>query len=124
LKINLQVSNLVRIFTKNTYMPNRQESDAYFETPHGKRQRAFDAISGERDYQDSLGSDRTDGAKHTVGDYIVMLQHYQQELVKAWTKNAGTNEALHIMRKIAGIAVHCMEDHGAPPRNPKTTTHY
>jgi len=80
------------------------------------RAQVYAALDSEREYQDVLGSDRTDGSQHTVGDYIVMLQHYQNELVSAWTKNAGTNKALEVMRKIGGIAVHCMEDHGAIPR--------
>lgn len=97
---------------------------AYNNTVSKKRAAAYNAIDSERDYQDALSSDRTDGSQHTVGDYTVMLQHYQQELVKAWTMNAGVDQALHVMRKIAAIAVHCMEDHGAPVRAAKTTTHY
>jgi hypothetical protein len=80
------------------------------------RKEVYDAIDSERDYQDALGSDRTDGAFHTVGDYVTMLSHYVTELQAAWTKNAGTDAALNVMRKCAGIAVHCMEDHGAPKR--------
>lgn len=80
------------------------------------RQEVYAALDTERVYQDKLGSDRTDGSNHTVGDYIVMLQHYQQKLVAAWTENAGVERALDIVRKIGGIAVHCMEEHGAIPR--------
>ncbi len=80
------------------------------------RDEVYAAIDGERDYQNSLGPNRTDSAFHTVGDYITMLASYQRKLEDAWTLNAGTQEALRVMRKIAGIAVHCMEDHGAPKR--------
>ena len=80
------------------------------------RDEVYAAIDTERDYQEALPSTRTDGRDHTVGDYVTMLQHYQRELVKAWTLNAGDAPSLEVMRKIAGIAVHCMEDHGAPPR--------
>lgn len=76
----------------------------------------YRAIDSERGYQDELPSSRTDGHPLTVGDYITMMQHYQTELVTAWTKNSGDRQALHVMRKLAGIAVHCMEDHGAPFR--------
>ncbi len=76
----------------------------------------YDLIDGERDYQDSLPSTRTDGASRSVGDYITMLQHYQTLLIAAWTNNPGDLQALDVMRKVAGIAVHCMEDHGAPAR--------
>ena len=51
-----------------------------------------------------------------VGDYITMLSHYQQKLIQAWTLSPGNDQALDVMRKIAGIAVHCMEDHGSVKR--------
>lgn len=74
-------------------------------------------IDGERAYQDNLESDRTDFSNHTVGDYITMLTAYTRKAQDAWTNNPGTLPALDVMRKIAGIAVHCMEDHGAPGRS-------
>ena len=80
------------------------------------RSEVYSLIDGERKYQDSLGESRRDGSPHSVGDYVTMMQHYQTKLVAAWTDNAGTEQALNVMRKMAGIAVHCMEDHGAPPR--------
>jgi hypothetical protein len=64
----------------------------------------------------SLSSDRTDGRVRTVGEFTVMLHHYINKLDEAWTLNAGDTEALKVMRKIAGIAVNCMETHGAIPR--------
>jgi hypothetical protein len=80
------------------------------------RKEVYEAIDTERAYQDRLPATRTEGHDHSVGDYITMLARYQQHLVTAWTDNPGDTEALHVMRKIAGIAVHCMEDHGAPRR--------
>lgn len=88
------------------------------------RAKAHDALDSERDYQDSLDDTRTDHKDRSVGDYITMLGFYYQELLAAWTKNAGDNEALHVMRKIGGIAMHCMEDHGSFPRKTSVTTHY
>lgn len=81
-----------------------------------KRSDVYKIIDTEREYQNVLSSDRTDGSTKTVGDYITMLQHYQNELVKAWTINAGNEKALNIIRKIGGIAIYCMEDYGAPER--------
>ena len=77
------------------------------------RQEVYKVIDAERDYQDSLSSDRTDGRDHHSGDFIVMMNYYINKLNEAWTINAGDTEALKVMRKIAGIAVHCMEKHGA-----------
>lgn len=80
------------------------------------RKDVYKLVDGERAYQDKLPAIRTDGKKRSVGDYVTMLQHYQNKMVEAWTLNAGDEQALDVMRKIAGIAVHAMEDHGAPPR--------
>lgn len=80
----------------------------------------YRTIDTERDYQDNLKADRTefptDGIRpveHTVGNFVTMLQYYQNELVNCWTNNPGDEQALHVMRKIAAIAVNCMEQHGA-----------
>lgn len=80
------------------------------------REEVYHLINGERDYQDHLSSERTDGTQHSVGDYVTMLTYYVSKLQEAWTMNPGTTQALDVMRKCAGIAVHCMEDHGAPAR--------
>lgn len=80
------------------------------------RQNVYKAIDSEREYQNNLGPERTNCHDHEVGEYITMLQFYQNELISAWTKNPGDEAALHSIRKIAGIAVRCMEDHGAPHR--------
>lgn len=87
------------------------------------REEVYRLLDGEREYQDSLGTDRTDGVNRTVGDYITMLQHYQMELVRQWTLNPGCEQALDVIRKIGGISVHCMEDHGAPPRKKVNVTY-
>lgn len=80
------------------------------------REEVFELINGERNYQDKLSPSRTDGSKKTVGDYTTMMSHYVNKLQEAWTMNAGNTAALDVMRKIAAIAVHAMEDHGAPAR--------
>jgi len=77
------------------------------------RNEVYLVIDGERDYQDKLPPTRTDGQPHTVGNYITMLGYYHSKLQEAWALNSGDQQALDVMRKIAGIAVHCMEDHGA-----------
>ena len=87
------------------------------------RKDVYALIDGERDYQDNLLAQRIfDGGfggpsdAHSVGAYITMLSHYVNKLQEAWTTNKGDQAALEVMRKCAGIAVHCMEDHGAPAR--------
>lgn len=80
------------------------------------RQQVYRVLDGERAYQDALPPSRTDSAPRSVGDYVTMMQYYQTQLVAAWTTNPGDQQALDVMRKLGGIAVHCMEEHGAPPR--------
>lgn len=80
----------------------------------------YSAINSERNYQDSFVE--TDPSRcrpnpdHSVGEYLIMLTTYVREAQESWTRVAGDKAALHSIRKIAGIAVHCMEDHGAPTR--------
>jgi len=80
------------------------------------RKEVYNLIDGERVYQDTLPAHRTDGEPRTVGDYLTMLDHYVRAAQDAWVLNAGNLQALDVIRKVAGICVHCIEDHGAPPR--------
>lgn len=80
-----------------------------------KRRDVYQMIDGERDYQDALPDDRTDHKDHSVGDYLTMMNYYLSEANRQWTLNYYPARALDIVRKLAGIAVHCMEDHEAPP---------
>lgn len=82
-------------------------------------ERVYDVIDGERDYQNSLGPDRTDGTDRTVGDYLTMFEHYRKKAVYDWASNPSNEQALHQIRKLAAIAVRCMEEHGAPEREKK-----
>lgn len=88
--------------------------------PNLTRQQVYSLIDGERNYQDSLGPDRRLPTEipHTTGDYLVMLDTYVRKAKDAWTNTAGDPAALEQIRKVAAIAVHCMEDNGAPPRQP------
>jgi len=75
------------------------------------------ALAGaERNYQNVLPSTRTDGRAHSVNGYIVMFGDYLTQAFNAWTRNAGDQAALQVLGKLLGIGIHCMEDHGAPPR--------
>lgn len=86
------------------------------------RAEVYAAIDTEREYQDTIVE--TDpsrcsqtGPAHSVGDYLTMMATYLRKAQDDWTGTAGNDAALDQIRKIAGIAVHCMEDHGAPKRD-------
>jgi hypothetical protein len=80
------------------------------------REHVYSMILHEREYQDRLGSNRTDGSPKSVEGYLVMFGHYLDEAFSEWTLKAGCSGALQCIGKMAGIAAHCMEDHGAPHR--------
>ena len=82
------------------------------------RSEVYAVIDGERDYQENLPSNRSEDAKRTrmVSEYLTMLDHYVRHAQDAWTLRAGIEEPLQDMRKIAALAVRCMEEWGAKPR--------
>lgn len=82
------------------------------------RRKVYRIIDTEREYQESLGDDRTDHRKHTVSGYVVMFQHYLQKAHEQWTIHPGDEYCLDVVRKLAAITVHCMEDHGLIFREP------
>lgn len=86
-----------------------------------ERPEIFELINGERDYQDklALARDWTEEERkpaQSVGDFLTLLDVYVQRAQVAYADKAGDIPALDVIRKIAGIAVYCMEEHGAPPR--------
>jgi len=99
----------------------------YLAMEHGKegtitcsaRKIAYAAIDGERDYQDAMkvGPDgRTDGRQKSVGDYLTLIRTYSNKADAAYAGRPGDTPALHEIRKIAAIAVQCLEVHGSPLR--------
>lgn len=88
-----------------------------------ERQEVYQLIDGERTYQKSVEADPTRCGQtihetpHATGEYLVMLKIYLDRAFAAWVNTPNpSNEVLANILKIAGIAVHCMEDHGAPAR--------
>jgi hypothetical protein len=70
----------------------------------------FDLINKERDYQDNLDSDRTDGRIHSVGEELVLLQVYLNNAFAAWANYPGDSHALLQITKVAALAVRCLEN--------------
>ncbi len=75
------------------------------------RFQVFCAIDTERAYQNARWE--MDDVPHTVGEEVWLLADYEDEPRHIWRieqkPEIGT---LHIIRKIAAIAVRCMENHG------------
>lgn len=84
-----------------------------------KRKEVYKVIDGERKYQDNMKvgpNGRTDGRKKSVGDYLALLDVYVRKAQDAYSGRPGDEPSLHEIRKVAAIAVQCMEVHGAPVR--------
>lgn len=84
------------------------------------RDEVYALIDGERYYQDNVikpDINRTGSAgMHSVGEFLVMMDTYLKRAMRAWTEGAGDRDASDNIRKVAGIAVTCMEQNGAPER--------
>lgn len=96
-------------------------------THRTSRGQVYTAIDTERDYQDSFVlPERRYYQTHTLGEFILMLNQYAAQAQQKWTHHTdaveGFPESLHEVRKIAALAVRCMEQHGAPFRELPTTT--
>lgn len=85
--------------------------------------RALLSVDCERSYQDNLGEDRCAGrgGGNTIdknplsqGASYCMMRHYISQAGTDWTMSPGDEVALHVVRKIAAIAVRDMETHGMP----------
>jgi hypothetical protein len=80
------------------------------------RQEVYEAINTERDYQDGLWK-QTPEHQTSIGETVLLIEEYTARARLEWTgEPAPETQTLHIIRKIAGIAVRCMEQHGAPKR--------
>jgi len=82
-----------------------------------KRGKIFGVIVGERHYQDAqLKGGRFEKKVHTVGEELLLMKRYLDKAIVEYADNFGDAPALHGIRKVAALAVRCMENHGALPR--------
>ena len=84
------------------------------------RAEVYAAIEGERAYQDFLWpQDGQPGFPNplTIGEFVLLLEEYCARARLEWSyEKKPEMRTLGVVRKIAGIAVNCMEQHGAPRR--------
>jgi len=79
--------------------------------------KSFDAIVAERQYQRAERGNAKPDVLSGVGDYLAAIHTYLNKAFEDWRVSRGNNiEVLHGFRKIAALAVACMEGHGAPVR--------
>lgn len=85
------------------------------------RQQVYEAIDTERAYQDSkwgntLSGDRVGNGERSVDEFSLYISGYTTDLVAFSSHFSDDIKKLEIIRKIAGLCVNCMEQHGAPKR--------
>lgn len=105
-------------------VPRREwsEEETAVRTVPAQRAEVYDALAGERAYQDAQwpgGGNATAGmVRRTVGDELMLIGEYLRRAAAEWAAEAAPERhTLHVVRKIAGIAYRCMEQHGAPLRD-------
>jgi hypothetical protein len=84
------------------------------------RERAYQCIDGERDYQDAMSAsaDRPDMVEEmTMGELILATEHALAEARRAWYSDAKPYPAtLEYLRKVGGLTVKAMEQFGVVDR--------
>jgi len=85
------------------------------------RNKMYAAIDGERDYQDRRwnSSTTTSDGKHSTAEFVLYMEDYIAQARSELSRNAdpeANDMALHTVRKIAALAVSCMEQNGVRVR--------
>jgi hypothetical protein len=75
------------------------------------------AIEGERVYQEQ----KWPGHKHTVAEWLLIMEKLMTDARKAWVTGHGDNQALHEVRQVVATGVACLEQCGAPSRGQPVT---
>lgn len=76
------------------------------------RPEVFAAIDSEREYQAQRWGDKA----HEIDAFAAYIQEYTNQLMKIVGTSDSEKYKLDAMRKVAGLCVACMEQHGAPHR--------
>ena len=85
------------------------------------RQEVYEAIDSERNYQNSKWNPQTttSNGRHSLEEWCVYIEDYVNEakhILSRLPKQEADIQAIHIMRKVAAMAVCAMEQHGSPRR--------
>lgn len=79
----------------------------------------YKAIDSERDYQDRKWGNGMARPQHSPDEWCLYIQDYLNEathILSRMPDAVATPAAMEIMRKIGGMAVKCMEEHGTTLR--------
>lgn len=109
---------LLRFIADFLFYRNKKEFKGTRVSFKMERGRVYEILDGEREYQNQMVAPGTHHlGKPSVAEELVMMEHYLAEARKSWVTTKGDEESLEMMRKVAGIAVRCFENHGCPSRS-------
>ena len=74
-----------------------------------KREKVYELINKERDYQDSRHN-----KTEVIPAELVMMHIYLEQALDAWTYK---EDAGHQIRKVVALGIRCLENHGCPERS-------
>ena len=78
------------------------------------REKVYKLINEERDYQDETAKVWNHKGVPTLAAELLMMEEYLVTARHQWTISSNGSDALHTIRKIAGMCVRCLENHGNP----------
>lgn len=82
-----------------------------------KRKDVFEKLIKEREYQDIYCELRELPKIHNIDNEVIILNKYINKCLKIRAEGIDDQSALTEIRKIASIAIRCLENHGCPERN-------
>lgn len=90
-------------------------------TVNTPRQHVYNAIDTEREYQEEVwgataSSDQPGNGDRTLDEFALYISGYTNDLVQLASHSGSPDGKLEIVRKVAGLCVAAMEQHGAPHR--------
>jgi hypothetical protein len=80
------------------------------------RERVYNAIDSERDFQDRKWG-TPDEHPHEVGGWITIMRKLLRDAEESWACSAGDVAALQEIRKVVAVGVACCEQHGVQTRS-------
>lgn len=85
------------------------------------RQEVYKAIDSEMNYQQAKwGSSASSGnpgnGNRTIDEFVLYIRGYAEDLAKIASHELDPTKKLDFVRKVAGLCVATMEQHGAPTR--------
>ncbi len=80
------------------------------------RERIYNAIDSERDFQDRKWGTVHDHP-HEVGGWLTIMRKLMADADAAWSSSNGDYQALEEIRKVIATGVACCEQHGVSHRS-------